>query len=190
MIHVIRCPWIKEKEEECKTVEIYKELIVHLWPIPNQTLCTLGFEPSLVWELSKVTGGRTVNPLLSLPAGLFISSTFEGGAYLFWWNGVLYCFPKQSEVEDDINGPLPSLVCEQYSLRTIILFKTTIVGIQLYKINSFRWFPLTRFWLRTLTHANFNHVNKIEARQKVLSNEKLSEVQLLRLRAALYALRT
>ena len=26
------------------------------------------------------------------------------------------------------------------------------------------WFPLTRFWLRTLTHLNFNHVHKIEAR--------------------------
>ena len=34
------------------------------------------------------------------------------------------------------------------------------------------------------THVNFNHVNKKEARRKVLSlNEKLSEVQLLRLRA-------
>ena len=32
------------------------------------------------------------------------------------------------------------------------------------------------------THVNFNHLNKIEARYKVLSlNEKLSEVQLLRL---------
>ena len=29
---------------------------------------------------------------------------------------------------------------------------------------SYGWFPLTRFWLRTLTHVNFNHVNKIEAR--------------------------
>ena len=28
----------------------------------------------------------------------------------------------------------------------------------------FFWFPLTRFWLLTLTHVNFNHVNKIEAR--------------------------
>ena len=51
------------------------------------------------------------------------------------------------------------------------------------------WFPLTRFWLRTLTHGNLNHVNKIEARWKVLSlNEKLSEVQLLRLRATFHAL--
>ena len=25
-------------------------------------------------------------------------------------------------------------------------------------------FPLTRFWLGTLTHVNFNHVNKIEKR--------------------------
>ena len=33
-----------------------------------------------------------------------------------------------------------------------------------------------RFWLRTLTHVNFNYVNKIEAREKVLSsNKKLSE---------------
>ena len=34
------------------------------------------------------------------------------------------------------------------------------------------WFPLTRFWLRTLTDVNFNHVN-----------EKLSEIQLLRIPA-------
>ena len=35
---------------------------------------------------------------------------------------------------------------------------------------------------------NFNHVNKTEARQKVLSlNEKLSDVQLLRLRATFHA---
>ena len=26
------------------------------------------------------------------------------------------------------------------------------------------WFPLTRFWLRTLTYVDFNHINKIEAR--------------------------
>ena len=43
------------------------------------------------------------------------------------------------------------------------------------------WFPLTRFWLRTLTHENFNHLNKIEARYKGLRlNVKLSEVYLLR----------
>ena len=36
------------------------------------------------------------------------------------------------------------------------------------------WFPLTRFWLRLLTHVNFNQVNKIEARQKVLSLNKES----------------
>ena len=41
------------------------------------------------------------------------------------------------------------------------------------------------FWLRTLTHVTFNHVNKIEARYKVLRlNVKLNEVLLLRLRAA------
>ena len=39
------------------------------------------------------------------------------------------------------------------------------------------------------THVNFNHLNKIEARYKVLSlNEKLSEVQLLRFRATFHAL--
>ena len=39
-----------------------------------------------------------------------------------------------------------------------------------------------------ITQINFNHVNKIEARQKVLSlNEKLSEVQRLRLRATFHA---
>ena len=39
-----------------------------------------------------------------------------------------------------------------------------------------------------ITQVNFNHVNKIEARQKVLSlNEKLSEVQRLRLRATFHA---
>ena len=33
-----------------------------------------------------------------------------------------------------------------------------------------------RFWLRTLTHVNFNHVNQIEVRHKVLRlNVKLSE---------------
>ena len=26
------------------------------------------------------------------------------------------------------------------------------------------WFPLTRFWLRTLTHLNFKHVKKMETR--------------------------
>ena len=31
------------------------------------------------------------------------------------------------------------------------------------------WFPMMRFWLRRFTHVNFNHVNKIEARYKVLS---------------------
>ena len=31
-----------------------------------------------------------------------------------------------------------------------------------------------RFWLRTLTHVNFNHVNQIEVRHQVL-NVKLSE---------------
>ena len=39
-----------------------------------------------------------------------------------------------------------------------------------------------RFWLRTLTHVNFNHVNKIETRYKVLRlNVKLSEVLLFTL---------
>ena len=32
------------------------------------------------------------------------------------------------------------------------------------KTRLFCSLPLTRFWLRTLTHVNFNHVNKIEAR--------------------------
>ena len=51
------------------------------------------------------------------------------------------------------------------------------------------WFPLTRFWLRTLTPLNFNHVNKLEARYKVLRlNAKLSEVLLLRLRATFHTL--
>ena len=41
------------------------------------------------------------------------------------------------------------------------------------------------FWLRTLKHVTSNHVNKIEARYKVLRlNVKLNEVLLLRLRAA------
>ena len=44
-------------------------------------------------------------------------------------------------------------------------------------------------WLHTLTHVNFNHVNKTKVRQKLLSlNEKLSKVQLLRLRATFHAL--
>ena len=50
-------------------------------------------------------------------------------------------------------------------------------------------FPMTRFWLRKLTHVNFKHVNKIEARYKVLRlNVKLSEVLLLRLRATFHTL--
>ena len=45
------------------------------------------------------------------------------------------------------------------------------------------WFPLTRFWLCTLTQVNFNHVNKIEAKYKLLRlNVKLCEILLLRLR--------
>ena len=48
-------------------------------------------------------------------------------------------------------------------------------------------FPLTRFWLCTLTQVNFNHVNKIEARCKLLRlNVKLSEILLLRLRATFF----
>ena len=40
---------------------------------------------------------------------------------------------------------------------------------------------MTRFWLCTLTQVNFNHVNKIEARYKLLRlNEKLSDILLLR----------
>ena len=50
-------------------------------------------------------------------------------------------------------------------------------------------FPMTRFWLRKLTHVNFKHVNKIEARYKVWRlNVKLSEVLLLRLRATFHTL--
>ena len=42
------------------------------------------------------------------------------------------------------------------------------------------------FWLRTLTHVNFNHVNKREARYKVFRlNVKLTEVLLLRLKCDL-----
>ena len=45
------------------------------------------------------------------------------------------------------------------------------------------------FWLRTLTHVDFNHVNKLEARYKVLKlNVKLSGVLLLRLCATIYTL--
>ena len=52
------------------------------------------------------------------------------------------------------------------------------------------WFPLTRFWLRTFTHVNFNHANNAEARYRALRLiVKLSEVQLLRLRATVHALR-
>ena len=50
-----------------------------------------------------------------------------------------------------------------------------------------------RFCLRTLTHENFNHVNQIEVRHKVLRlNVKLSEFLLFRLhiivRAAFHTL--
>ena len=41
---------------------------------------------------------------------------------------------------------------------------------------------MTRFRPRTLSHVNFNHVNKIEARYKVLRlNVKLSEVATFKL---------
>ena len=41
---------------------------------------------------------------------------------------------------------------------------------------------MTCFWLRTLTHVNFNHLNKMEGRYKVLIlNVNLSEVLLSRL---------
>ena len=44
------------------------------------------------------------------------------------------------------------------------------------------WISTDAFWLRTLTHVNFNHVNQIEVRHKVLRlNVKLSEFLLLRL---------
>ena len=50
-------------------------------------------------------------------------------------------------------------------------------------------FPVTRFWLCTLTQVNFNHVNKIEARCKLFRlNVKLSEILLLRLRATFHTL--
>ena len=40
-----------------------------------------------------------------------------------------------------------------------------------------------RFWLRTLMYVNFNHVNNIEVRYKVLRlNVKLSEYKFLPLR--------
>ena len=46
-----------------------------------------------------------------------------------------------------------------------------------------------RVRLRTLTHVNFNHLNKIEAKYKVLKlNGKLNEVLLLRLRATFHSL--
>ena len=51
------------------------------------------------------------------------------------------------------------------------------------------WFTLTRFWLRKWTHVNFNQVNKIEARNKVLRlNVRLIEVLLFRLSATFYTL--
>ena len=49
--------------------------------------------------------------------------------------------------------------------------------------------PMTRFWLRTLTHVNFNDVNNIEAGYNVLRLKvKLSEVQFFRLRATVRTL--
>ena len=48
---------------------------------------------------------------------------------------------------------------------------------------------MTRFRLRMLTHVNFNHVNKIEARYKALRlNMKLREALLLRFRATFHPL--
>ena len=37
----------------------------------------------------------------------------------------------------------------------------------LYLENTGFFIPLTRFWLRALTHVNFSHVNKIVARGKI-----------------------
>ena len=46
---------------------------------------------------------------------------------------------------------------------------------------------MVRFWLCLLMHINFNHVNKTEARYKVLRiNMKLCEVLLLSLRATFH----
>ena len=45
---------------------------------------------------------------------------------------------------------------------------------------------MVHFWLYMLMLINFNHINKIEARYKVLRiNMKLSEVLLLSLRATI-----
>ena len=50
-------------------------------------------------------------------------------------------------------------------------------------------FPLSRNFPYVYMHVNFNHVSNIEPRYKVLRlNEKLSEVQLLRLRVAFQTL--
>ena len=46
---------------------------------------------------------------------------------------------------------------------------------------------MVRFWLCVLMHINCNHINKLEARYKVLRiNMKLSEVLLLSLRATFH----
>ena len=46
-----------------------------------------------------------------------------------------------------------------WSSKAILGFVATYPNRNVCKV----WFPLTRFWLRTLTHVNFNHVNKTEA---------------------------
>lgn len=146
MIHIIRCPWIKEEEEASKTVGIYKELI-DLWPIP-------GDKPSLA--ISRVRAWQN-NSLSCLKSSIkpsrgliYFQHVWGRGLFeraelvYFLWNGALYCFPKQSK--DGINGPLPRLVCGQNSLRAIVLFKTTILGIQVYKFTQIKIFDTRLVW--------------------------------------------
>ena len=55
--------------------------------------------------------------------------------------------------------------------------------------NYVDWLISTDAFLATLTQIHFNHVNKIEARYKLLRlNLKLSEILLLRLRATFHKL--
>ena len=70
-------------------------------------------------------------------------------------------------------------------LNTIICF-----GYNRCRSSPKGWFPLSRFWLGTLTHVKLILITWIKNRQdkRMNLNEKSSEVQILRLRATFHAL--
>ena len=100
--------------------------------------------------------------------------------FLWIWMAWIYWFPCS------YNGKLTKNLITWYKFTFAESLKRQSKSL------FYGWFPLTRFWLRTLTHVSFNHVNEIEARFttcKVLRLKvKLSEVLVLRLRATFHTL--